>query len=34
VRIVDAENKTTGEIEQRRVFHTSAVFCRHQLSTA
>ena len=31
VRIVDRENKETGEMEQRRVFHNSAVFCRHQL---
>ena len=34
VRIVDRENKETGEMEQRRVFHNSAVFCRHQISEA
>lgn len=32
VRLVDRENKETGEMEQKRVFHTSAVFCRHQLN--
>lgn len=31
VRTVDHENKLTGEIEQRKLFHTSAVFCRHQV---
>ena len=31
VRTVDRENKTTGEIDQVKLFHTSAVFCRHQL---
>ncbi len=31
VRTVDVENKRTGEMESRKVFHTSAVFCRHQV---
>jgi hypothetical protein len=31
VRTVDRENKDTGEMETRRVFHSSAVFCRHQV---
>ena len=31
VRTVDVENKRTGEMESRKLFHTSAVFCRHQV---
>jgi len=31
VRTVDREDKTTGEITQGKIFHMSAVFCRHQV---
>jgi|TARA_Y100000310_G_scaffold42913_1_gene40079 hypothetical protein len=31
VRTVDREDPDTGEISQRRLFHTAAVFCRHQV---
>lgn len=31
VRTVDVENKKTGEMENRKIFHMSAVFCRHQV---
>ena len=32
VREVERENPDTGAMEQRKVFHTSAVFCRHQVA--
>ena len=32
VRVVLVENKETGETTDRRLFHTAAVFCKHQVN--
>ena len=32
VRVVLEENKDTGETTDRRLFHTAAVFCKHQVT--